>query len=239
MEFGGRLPRLAAPKPLRNQRMPPQIFRRSINWFANVTIIGAVVVVGLLLTILLNINRIDYVSQVGMSKDQPVPFSHKHHVTGMGIDCRFCHTTVEETAFAGIPPTETCMSCHSQIWTEAPILEPVRASYRDNTSIQWTRIHDLPDFVYFRHDIHINKGIGCETCHGRIDRMPLARKAETLNMEWCLDCHRDPSKFIRPREEVFNMAWTPPVDQEAAGRKLVQQYGIQKSQLTDCSVCHL
>ena len=219
--------------------MPPQIFRRSINWFANVTIIGAVLVAGLLLTILLNINRLDYVSHVGMAKDQPVAFSHKHHVTGMGIDCRFCHTTVEETAFAGIPPTETCMSCHSQIWTEAPILEPVRASFRDNTSLQWTRIHDLPDFVYFKHDIHINKGIGCETCHGRIDRMPLAWKAQTLNMEWCLECHRAPHKFIRPREEVFNMAWTPPPDQEAAGLKLVEQYGIQKSQLTDCSVCHL
>ena len=219
--------------------MPPQIFRRSINWFANVTIIGAVVVPGLLLTILLNINRLDYVSHVGMPKDQPVPFSHKHHVTGMGIDCRYCHTTVEETAFAGIPPTETCMSCHSQIWTEASMLEPVRASFRDNTSLQWTRIHDLPDFVYFKHDIHINKGIGCETCHGRVDRMPLAMKAQTLNMEWCLDCHRAPHLFIRPREEVFNMAWTQPPDQEAAGMKLVQQYGVQTSQLTDCSVCHL
>lgn len=219
--------------------MPPQIFRRSINWFANLTVIGPVVVIGVLLTILLNINRIDYVNHVGMPKDQPAPFSHKHHVTGMGIDCRFCHTTVEETAFAGIPPTETCMSCHSQIWTEAAILEPVRASFRDDTSLQWTRIHDLPDFVYFKHDIHISKGVGCETCHGRIDRMPLAWKAQTLNMEWCLECHRAPQKFIRPREEVFNMAWTHPPDQEAAGLKLVQEYGVQTSQLTDCSVCHL
>ena len=131
------------------------------------------------------------------------------------------------------------MACHSQIWTEAPMLEPVRASFRDDTSLRWTRIHDLPDFVYFKHDIHISKGIGCETCHGRIDRMPLAWKSQTLNMEWCLECHRAPQKFIRPREEVFNMSWTYPPDQEAAGLELVRQYGVQTSQLTDCSICHL
>ena len=217
----------------------PQIFGRSFNWFANVSIIGAIAVASLLLGIILNVNRLDYVSHVGMSKDQPVPFSHKHHVAGMGIDCRFCHTTVEETAFAGIPTTETCMSCHSLIWTEAPMLEPVRASFRDNTPLHWTRIHDLPDFVYFRHDIHVAQGIGCQTCHGNVDAMPLMSKAQTLNMEWCLECHRAPEKFIRPREEVFNMKWVPPHDQTAAGLALVKEYQVQTSQLTDCSVCHL
>ena len=210
-----------------------------MNWFANVSLVGGAVIAGLVMAILLNINRIAYVSHVGMPKDQPVPFSHKHHVTGMGLDCRFCHTTVEDAAFAGIPPTETCMGCHSLVWTDAPILEPVRASFRDNTPLQWTRIHDLPDFVYFKHDIHVAKGIGCQTCHGQVDQMPLTWKANTLNMEWCLECHRAPEKFIRPREEVFNMGWTPPSDQEVVGRRLVEQYGVQTSQLTDCSVCHL
>ena len=217
----------------------PQVFGRSMNWVANVSIIGGGLTVAVLLAILLNINRLDYVSQVGVPRDQPVPFSHKHHVTGMGIDCRYCHTTVETSAFAGIPPTETCMTCHSMIWTEAPILEPVRASYRDEVALRWTRVHDLPDFVYFKHDIHVNKGIGCQTCHGQVDQMPLMYKEETLNMEWCLECHRAPEQFIRPREEVFNMQYAPPSDQAALGRRLVAEYGVQTSQLRDCSVCHL
>ncbi|MBN97794.1 MAG: cytochrome C [Gemmatimonadetes bacterium] len=215
-----------------------QIFPRSANWVSTASIVVGLVVVGSLLGFILNINRIDYVSQVNVPRDQPVPFSHKHHVTGMGIDCRYCHTTVEKTAFAGIPPTETCMSCHSQIWTEAPILEPVRASFRDNVPIEWTRVHDLPDFVYFDHSIHINKGIGCQPCHGQVDQMPLMWKENTLNMEWCLECHRAPEKFIRPREQVFNMTWTAPDDQEKLGKQLVEEYQVKKVQLTDCSICH-
>jgi hypothetical protein len=167
-----------------------------------------------------------------------VPFSHKHHVTGMGIDCRYCHTTVETSAFAGIPPTETCMTCHSQIWTEAPILEPVRASYRDNTPIEWNRVHDLPDFVYFNHSIHISQGIGCQTCHGQVDQMPLTWKVNSLNMEWCLECHRDPAQFIRPRDQVFNMSYEPPADQETLGQRLVAEYEVETRQLTNCSICH-
>ena len=216
----------------------PQIFPRSANWASTASLLVGLVVVGSLLGFILNINRIDYVSQVNVPLDQPVPFSHKHHVTGMGIDCRYCHTTVEETAFAGIPPTETCMSCHSQIWTEAPILEPVRASFRDNVSIEWTRVHDLPDFVYFDHSIHVKKGIGCQACHGQVDQMPLMWKENTLNMEWCLECHRAPEKFIRPREQVFNMSWTSPDNQEEMGKQLVEEYQVKKAQLTDCSICH-
>ena len=215
-----------------------QIFHRSANSLTKVLIISTLIIVTLLLGILLNINRIYYVDQVNIPKDQPVPFSHKHHVTGMGLDCRYCHSTVETTAFAGIPPTETCMTCHSQIWTEAPILEPVRASLRTNTSLQWTKVHDLPDFVYFNHSIHVDKGIGCQTCHGQVDQMPLMWKANSLNMEWCLECHRNPALFIRPRDQVFNMQYTPPADQEALGRQLVAEYHVQTSQLTNCAICH-
>jgi len=212
-----------------------------MNWVAKASLIGVVVVVGGVLGILLNINRIDYVSGVGLARDQPVPFSHKHHVKGMGLDCRYCHTSVETSAFAGIPPVETCMTCHSLVWTEAPVLEPVRAAWRDEdpTLLQWTRIHDLPDFVYFKHDVHISKGIGCTSCHGAVDEMPLMMKAETLNMEWCLACHRNPAQFIRPRDRVFDVDWTPPADQAVQGRQLVEEYDVRVSQLTDCSVCHL
>ena len=216
-----------------------QVFHRSINWVAKLSILFVLALAGLSLAILLNINRLDYVSHVGLAKDQPVPFSHKHHVTGMGIDCRYCHTSVEESSFAGIPPVETCMGCHSLVWTEAPLLEPVRAAWRDQLPLQWTRVHDLPDFVYFRHDIHVAKGIGCTSCHGPVDQMPLMYKENTLNMEWCLECHREPEKQIRPREHVFDVTWSPPADQERLGARLVEEYDVQVSQLTDCSVCHL
>ena len=216
----------------------PQIFPRSANWASKASIIVTLVIAATFIGILLNINRLDYVSKVSIPVDQPVPFSHKHHVRGMGIDCRYCHTTVEESAFAGIPPTETCMTCHSQVWTEAPILEPVRLSFRDNVPLEWTRVHDLPDFAYFNHSIHVKQGIGCQTCHGQVDQMPLMWKENTLNMEWCLECHRQPEKFVRPRAEVFNMAWEPPSDQEAQGKYLVEKYQIQTTQLTDCSICH-
>ncbi len=216
-----------------------QVFHRSINWVAKFSIIAILGVVGGLFSILLNINRLDYVSGVGVARDQPVPFSHKHHVTGMGLDCRYCHTSVETSAFAGLPPVETCMTCHSLIWTEAPLLEPVRAAFRDDVPLQWTRVHDLPDFVYFKHNIHVSKGIGCSTCHGAVDQMPLMKKAETLNMEWCLSCHRNPAQFIRPRDRVFDVNWTPPDDQELRGQQLVKDYDVRVSQLTDCSVCHL
>jgi hypothetical protein len=215
-----------------------QVFPRSANWASKASILAALLIVASILGVVLNINRIDYVSMVDVAIDQPVHFSHKHHVTGMGIDCRYCHTTVEVSAFAGVPPTETCMTCHSQIWTEAPILEPVRASFRDNKPIEWNRVHDLPDFVYFNHSIHVSQGIGCQSCHGQVDQMPLMKKAHTLNMEWCLDCHRDPAQFIRPRDQVFNMNYEYPANQETLGKSLVADYDVQTSQLTNCSICH-
>jgi hypothetical protein len=182
------------------------------------------------------VNRSPYVTQADIAREQPVPFSHAHHVGGIGIDCRYCHTSAETSNMAGIPPTKTCMNCHSQIWSDSPMLEPVRASYRTGTSIQWTRVHDLPDFVYFDHSAHVNKGVGCTTCHGRVDRMPLMWQEATLYMEWCLECHRQPEKFLRPKEEVFNPAYEPPPDQLDLGRKLVAQYGVHPR--TSCSACH-
>jgi hypothetical protein len=157
-------------------------------------------------------------------------------VSDDGIDCRYCHTSVEDSSFAGIPSTKICMNCHTQIWADSPILEPVRESFRTGSSIEWTRVHNLPGFVYFDHSIHVKKGIGCATCHGRVDQMPLMWREHSLYMEWCLECHRAPERFVRPRAEVFNMEWRPPENQLALGRKLVQEYGIES--LTSCSTCH-
>jgi hypothetical protein len=213
-----------------------QIFHPSANTIAKVSIFGGVFIVAGLAWLGLIFLRSSYVTQVGVPVEQPVPFSHEHHVRGLGIDCRYCHTSVEESAFAGIPATETCMSCHSIIWNDSPMLEPVRQSFRTGQSIEWVRVHNLPDFVYFNHSIHVNKGIGCESCHGRVDRMPLTWKAETLQMEWCLGCHRAPERYVRPRQEVLTMGWTPPSDHD--GRKLVAEYGIKVEQLTNCSICH-
>jgi hypothetical protein len=213
-----------------------QIFRPVSNTLARVSIFGGILILGLLGWAGATLYSSDYVTGVGVAPDQPIPFSHKHHVAGIGVDCRYCHTSVETSAFAGIPPTETCMSCHSQIWADSPTLEPVRASFRDNISIIWNRVHDLPDYVYFDHSIHLNKGVGCSTCHGRVDQMPAVYKENTLRMSWCLDCHRAPEKFVRPRDQIFNMEYRPPADQQALGTKLVKDYKIQK--LTDCWTCH-
>ncbi len=214
-----------------------QIFHPSTNVISRVSIFGALIVVGAALFGIDAVNRSPYVTEENMFRAQPVPFSHKHHVGGIGIDCRTCHTTVETSAVAGVPPTQTCMACHSQIWADSPMLEPVRASFRNDKSLVWTRVHDLPEFVYFDHSIHVKKGMGCATCHGRVDLMPLMRQQASLQMEWCLQCHRQPEKFVRPREAVFQMDWSPPDgNQLALGEKLVKEYKIQK--LTDCSVCH-
>ena len=213
-----------------------QVFHPSTNTIARVSIFGAVFFIAGILWLLNAVNRSSYVTEVGVPVDQPVPFSHKHHVQGIGVDCRYCHSSVEESSFAGMPATATCMSCHSQIWADSPMLEPVRASFRTGQPIQWIRVHDVPNFVYFDHSIHVRKGIGCVSCHGRVDQMPLMWKVNTLHMEWCLDCHSQPEKYVRPREEVFNMEWQPPADQAALGAKLVSEYNIHKK--TDCSVCH-
>jgi hypothetical protein len=217
-----------------------QTFHHSMNTVARVSIYGAVFAAAGLGYAWWTILPSPYVSEVGLTRAQPVPFSHKHHAGDLGIDCRYCHTTVDVSSFAGIPPTKTCMTCHSQIWTNADMLEPVRESFRTDKSIEWTRVHDLPDFVYFDHSIHVNKGIGCSTCHGRVDEMPLMFRQNTLEMRWCLDCHRQPEKYIRPRDKIYDMTWQPPPDQLEQGRKLLEQYQVKTTdnRMIDCWICH-
>ena len=213
-----------------------QIFPRSANSYARGSIIAVVILVGVLGLTFDSLSRSPYVTRANTVREQPVQFSHQHHAGGLGIDCRYCHTTVENSEFAGIPPTKTCMNCHSQIWLTSPYLEIVRSSFRDDKPLQWERVYDLPDFVYFNHSVHVKKGVGCATCHGRVDRMPLLYQQATLQMGWCLDCHRHPEKFVRPREAVTQMDYRPPANQIELGRKLVQEYQIQS--LTSCSTCH-
>ena len=213
-----------------------QIFPRSANSYARGSIIGVAILLGVLWYTFDSFSRSPYVTRANTVREQPVQFSHQHHAGGLGIDCRYCHTTVETSTSAGIPPTKTCMNCHSQIWLTSPYLEIVRASFRDNKPLQWMRVHDLPDFVYFNHSVHVKKGVGCATCHGRVDRMPLLYQQATLQMGWCLDCHRHPERYVRPREAVTQMDYRAPANQIELGRKLVQEYQIQS--LTSCSTCH-
>jgi hypothetical protein len=171
--------------------------------------------------------------------DQPVPFSHKHHVGDDGMDCRYCHASVETSRVAGLPPLSTCMTCHSQLFTDQPILAPLVAAYRGGAALQWNRVHDLPDFAYFDHSIHVNKGVGCSTCHGRVDQMPLTWRVASLDMQWCLDCHRAPQQYLRPTDRIFDMAWEPPPDQAIRGAALAQAYHIRSVRhLEMCSTCH-
>ncbi len=216
----------------------PQIFHRSFNTLSKVSILGSLLIVALLFWVVMVVYRSPYVTAADTTYLQPVPFSHEHHVGRLGIDCRYCHTSVEDSSFAGIPPTKTCMNCHSQIWVGSEMLEPVRASYRSGESIPWNRVHNLGQFVYFDHSIHVAKGVGCQTCHGQVNEMPLMYQANTLQMSWCLGCHRSPEDYVRPRSEVFSMNWSPE-DQAAQGKRLVDEYHIQDSQsLTSCSTCH-
>jgi Cytochrome c7 and related cytochrome c len=176
---------------------------------------------------------------VGAPVEQPIPFSHKHHVGDDGIDCRYCHTSVEKSSFAGLPQTEICMTCHSQLFKDAPVLAPLFQSFETGKPLHWSRVHDLPDFVYFNHSIHVNKGIGCASCHGEVDQMPLTWRTQSLEMQWCLACHREPERYIRPREQVFNLHWQPSeAEQAVLGPLLVKQYHVQKERITDCSICH-
>ena len=213
-----------------------QIFHHSTNTLSKLSIFGALFLAAGTLWLILEINRSPYVTQAGVAREQPVPFSHAHHVAGLGVDCRYCHTSVETSATAGIPPTKTCMNCHSQIWSDSPTLETVRESFRSERSIEWVKVNDLPDFVYFDHSAHVNQGVGCTTCHGRVDRMPLMWQEASLTMEWCLACHRQPERYLRPREQVFNAAYEPPPDQLALGKSLAREYGIHTR--TSCSTCH-
>jgi hypothetical protein len=229
-----------------------QIFHRSANVASRTSIYAGIFTLAFALWACVNFQRSPYVTYAGVARPQPVPFSHEHHVAGLGIDCRYCHTSVETSSFAGIPPTKTCINCHAQIWTAAPLLEPVRESFRTGRSLVWNRVNDLPDFVYFDHSIHINKGVGCNTCHGPVDRMPLMFNYASLQMEWCIQCHRAPEKNLRPRDQVFNMRYQQPTtdlpvvvdgvsytDQLSLGKHLVHKYNLRSvMDITSCSTCH-
>jgi hypothetical protein len=218
-----------------------QVFGKSSNSIARVSLAGVVFGFFGLWGVVYAIYLSPYTTDVNVPRVQQVPFSHQHHVSGLGIDCRYCHDSVETSAFAGIPPTYTCMSCHSQLWTDAPMLAPVRESLASGQPLRWKRVNQTPDFVFFNHSIHVQKGIGCSTCHGRVDEMPLTWKAHSLYMRWCLDCHEAPERNLRPQDQIYNMKWEPPRDQIERGRELLTEYQISKerlSQLRDCGMCH-
>jgi hypothetical protein len=231
-----------------------QIFGPTSNIYSKLSIVAAVLLAGSGVLLVMAFERSPYKTNENMVYPQPIKFSHDHHVAGLGLDCRYCHTSVEKAGFAGMPATKTCMTCHSQVWTNAPLLEPVRASWRDDKPIQWTRVHDLPDFVQFNHGIHVQKGIGCYSCHGDVGGMPLMWKTGSLLMEWCLDCHKAPEKHIRPRDKVFVMAdWLPEWgDRKTVAKDLLAKYHVRSAPIgdphqgmefhpapiTNCSVCH-
>ena len=231
------------------------VFPPGVNSLMRWSIVGVVVTVFAVVSLASALYWSPLVTDVNVAKSQPVPFSHQRHVSANGLDCRYCHTTVETSSFAGIPPTETCMTCHSVILNDQEMFKPVVDSWETGKPIQWTRLNDMPDFVYFNHSIHVNQGIGCNQCHSnetaKIEEMRLTVKAQTFHMSWCLDCHKDPAQYIRPKSEVFNMAWEPGskdakisyeafgvANQEELGAQLVKEYNVEVEQLTNCSICH-
>lgn len=215
-----------------------QVFGPKANTLARLSLLGAFGGAALFIIALVVYSRSPYPAFMQKSPDQPVPYSHQLHAGGLKIDCRYCHAGVEISAAASIPSTQTCMTCHSQIKTDSAALAPVRDSWATGQPVAWNRVHDLGDFAYFNHSIHVTKGVGCSTCHGQVDQMIKVQQVEPLTMGWCLDCHRAPEQYIRPASEVFNMAWVPPPDQLDQGRRLIQEYNIQVSRLTNCTICH-
>lgn len=212
-----------------------QLFPKAANSLAKVSLFGGLFLTGVILTTLFLVARSSYVTEANVARNQPVPFSHEHHVFEVGIDCRFCHTGVEESSFAGLPPTHTCMTCHSELFKDSPILKPVRDSYESGEPLAWTRVNDLPDFVYFNHSIHVKKGVACVTCHGPVDRMPLTWRDNAMDMMWCLNCHRNPEKFVGDPKSVYRLSSTKelPADQKEAWVK-----ELHVKEMTNCSVCH-
>ncbi len=215
-----------------------QVFRPGADAIARVLLASCGALPILAVGLAYSLMSSPYTTAQNVTRNQPVPFSHEHHVGGLGLDCRYCHTSVEKARFAGLPPTETCMTCHSQLWTNAGMLAPVRSSLASNKPIAWQRVNALPDYVYFDHSVHVANGVGCTTCHGPVDQMRLTRQAAPLTMQWCIDCHRAPEKALRPPESVFDPRWSPPADQDKVGRQLIAKYHIHVDHLTDCSVCH-
>ncbi len=215
-----------------------QIFRPYADSVVRVVMIAILVLPFAIVGVAYGVMSSPYITGEHLTLEQPVPFSHEHHVGELGLDCRYCHSYVEKSAFAAVPPTHTCMTCHSQLFTNAELLAPVRKSFAERMPIKWTRVHRLPAYVYFDHSVHIANGVGCSTCHGHVDRMPLMQQTEPLTMAWCLSCHRNPAAHLRPPEEIYNMSWSPPDNQEQKGRNLIERYHIRVEHLSDCSVCH-
>jgi hypothetical protein len=214
-----------------------QIFRPWADTALRVAMLAVLIVPVAAIAGAYAVMRSPYITGEGVVLKQPVPFSHQHHVGQLGLDCRYCHASVETSPVASVPPTHTCMTCHSQLYTNAQMLKPVRESLADGKPIRWQRVHRLPDYVYFDHSVHVTNGVGCTTCHGQVDDMPLMRQAAPLTMGWCLDCHRDPAPHLRPPSEIFSTQWRPSKD-DAAGKALMAAYHIDTRHLTDCTVCH-
>ena len=215
-----------------------QIFPRSADMWLRLALLilfGGLVLLFVALAVL---DRSDYNTGKGWVVRQPVPFSHEHHAGALKIDCRYCHDSVEVSAVAGLLPTDTCMSCHSQIWTGAEMLAPVRQSLVEGKPLRWNRVAELPDYVYFQHNVHVNAGVGCETCHGQVDTMPLMYRAETFTMSWCLDCHQDPAPRLRPRAAVTTMGWKTEHDRRALGERMIEEHHVDTENLTHCYICH-
>ena len=213
-----------------------QIFHRATNPLSKASIFGGVFVIAAIICVFDLLYKGPYVNEVSVIREQPVPFSHKHHVKELGLDCRYCHTSVETSSFAGIPSVKICMTCHSQIWSDSPMLEPIRAAYKSGAPVKWERVTALPDYAYFDHSIHVAKGAGCTTCHGPVGDMARTWRQSSLQMKWCMECHRHPEKFVRPPEAVFSIYYKAPSNQEKLGRQLVKEHHIKK--LMDCYTCH-
>ena len=217
----------------------PQIFQPKFNTYARISLFGGIFALVGLIGLGWVFYHSSYINRVGVAVDQPIPFAHDLHVAGLGLDCRFCHVSVEKSKFADFPPTHTCMTCHSQVKLQSPALAPLHAAWESGLPIAWNRVYALPDYVNFNHEIHVAKGVGCETCHGRVDQMRLIQKNQAMTMSWCLECHRNPAKNLRPREAVFQMGYQPQGDQLTIGRQLVQEYNIHPPYfMDDCSLCH-
>jgi hypothetical protein len=223
------------PQEQQDRRAHPFLFPRWTNLLgplSAVIAVGGVVYLAVLLTMTFHPRN----SAIGYAPQQPVPYSHALHVGELGMDCRYCHTTVEYAAQASVPTAETCMNCHKTIHTESPKLLPVREAYANDTLIEWVRVHDLADYSYFDHSAHVTAGVSCVSCHGRVDRMEVVSQQEKLTMSWCLDCHRNPDPHLRPADQVTNMEWTPDEDPAVLGARLREVHDINPS--TDCTTCH-
>jgi hypothetical protein len=217
-----------------------QLFRPNANVFALVSIFVVAYIVVALLWFLIILDRSNYTRRVNIPVDQPVAFSHLLHTESLGMDCRYCHASAENAAYASIPPTDTCMTCHHEIKTNSETMVNVIESYETGMPIEWINVHDVPDHVYFNHSVHVNAGFGCTTCHGQVNEMPVVWREENLTMGWCLDCHREPAQYIRPVDEVWNMDYEMPrgAQQRDLGQQLVEENNIHPANLENCYTCH-